>query len=536
MRVDKPTYTVGGKLRRSPNYHVHFRDHLDTRRRVVAFTDKQASDELGRKIGKLVALVGAGERPDPQLARWIEKMPPHVRDKLAEWGILNERASAATKPLAVHLDDFRESLAARGNTIRHVDLVKSRARRVIDACRFTFWADIAPSKVETYLKHRRDGNGDKPGISAQTSNFHLQAVKQFCRWMVADRRAIESPIAHLKALNTRTDRRHDRRALTVDELGRLLRAAAGGPLRFGMTGPDRALLYRLAVETGLRRGEIASLTRFSFDLDGSEPTVTVAAAYSKHRREDVLPLRMELAEALRAHLAKKLPDAPAFKLPDRQHNAKMIRADLEAAGIPYRDDAGRVPDFHALRHTFITNLVRAGVKPKVAQSLARHGTIGLTMDRYSHSFVEDERTALESLPTIDGGADEQRATGTDDARACAPLVRKGAEHGRACPSMSASRYDKRRRGGRVAEGAGLENRFALRGNVGSNPTLSASGRIEPADATAGIRPMTPRDRLSFLGSLLWGRRGMTTVSGAAPGRRDRVADQLHTDRRQAAQL
>ena len=63
----------------------------------------------------------------------------------------------------------------------------------------------------------------------------------------------------------------------------------------------------------------------------------------------------------------------------------MIRRDLDEAGIPYRDDAGRVADFHSLRHTFITNLARGGVHPKVAQALARHSTITLTMDRYSHT-------------------------------------------------------------------------------------------------------------------------------------------------------
>ncbi len=87
-----------------------------------------------------------------------------------------------------------------------------------------------------------------------------------------------------------------------------------------------------------------------------------------------------------------------------------------------------------------------------------------------------------------------------------------------------------RRGGRAAECAGLENRFALRGNVGSNPTLSASGRIEPADAPAWMRPMTQRDRLSLVRSLLWGRRGMATVGGAAPGWRDRVVDRLQAAR------
>jgi integrase len=46
---------------------------------------------------------------------------------------------------------------------------------------------------------------------------------------------------------------------------------------------------------------------------------------------------------------------------------------------------GEVADFHALRHTFITMLSSSGVHPKIAQQLARHSTITLTMDRYSHA-------------------------------------------------------------------------------------------------------------------------------------------------------
>ncbi len=74
--------------------------------------------------------------------------------------------------------------------------------------------------------------------------------------------------------------------------------------RKGMSGPERAMLYRLAVETGLRAGELRSLIRSSFQLDGDKPTVTVAAAYSKRRREDILPLRPELVEELRLFLAR----------------------------------------------------------------------------------------------------------------------------------------------------------------------------------------------------------------------------------------
>ncbi len=61
---------------------------------------------------------------------------------------------------------------------------------------------------------------------------------------------------------------------------------------------------------------------------------------------------------------------------------------------------GEVADFHALRHTFITLLASSGVHPKVAQVLARHSTITLTMDRYSHAQRADLNSAVENLPSL----------------------------------------------------------------------------------------------------------------------------------------
>ncbi|MGL6194444.1 MAG: hypothetical protein ACRC2T_06430, partial [Thermoguttaceae bacterium] len=44
----------------------------------------------------------------------------------------------------------------------------------------------------------------------------------------------------------------------------------------------------------------------------------------------------------------------------------------------YCNGKGKYADFHGLRHTFISNLGKAGVSPKTAQVLARHSTIELT--------------------------------------------------------------------------------------------------------------------------------------------------------------
>ena len=87
------------------------------------------------------------------------------------------------------------------------------------------------------------------------------------------------------------------------------------------------------------------------------------------------------------------------------HAAKLVKADLAAARkawieksqtpvekklreessvLTFRDEAGRVFDFHSLRHQYVSNLAAAGIHPKIAQTLARHSTITLTMDRYTH--------------------------------------------------------------------------------------------------------------------------------------------------------
>jgi integrase len=78
----------------------------------------------------------------------------------------------------------------------------------------------------------------------------------------------------------------------------------------------------------------------------------------------------------------------------------MVRQDLEAAGIPYRDPEGRVFDFHALRAQFISRLAAGGVPAKVAQALARHSSITLTLDVYAKDNVLDLAGALDTLPPL----------------------------------------------------------------------------------------------------------------------------------------
>jgi hypothetical protein len=81
--------------------------------------------------------------------------------------------------------------------------------------------------------------------------------------------------------------------------------------------------------------------------------------------------------------------------------------------LKYRNNSGEVADFHSLRHTFITLVAKSGVDPKTAKELARHSTITLAMDRYSHTELSDMYSAVErlnGLPEIQ--TEGVRATGT----------------------------------------------------------------------------------------------------------------------------
>lgn len=177
----------------------------------------------------------------------------------------------------------------------------------------------------------------------------------------------------------------------------------------------------MAAETGLRAGELASLTVASFSLETDPPLVRVQAGYSKHRSEDVQIVKKATAALLRQHFASKMPTAPAFKMPSREMRARVVRADLAAARsawlasapdpqtqaemlkadfLVYKDAAGRFADFHSFRHATGSFLAAAGVSPKVAQSIMRHGDINLTMTTYSHAFREDEVQAVEKLPDL----------------------------------------------------------------------------------------------------------------------------------------
>ena len=442
-----------GKTRKSSNWYCEIKDHNGHPRRFPGFADRGATEELRRHVERLVSLRVVKQPPDKELSAWLESSPQKLSARLAEWGIIDQRHVPHGKTLVGHIREFRKSIKADGGTKEYAKLTATRVRKIVRGCKFVYFTDISASKVQRFLARCRAKGMPKQLIhptkrthrvspmSVQTSNFYLSKFKQFCTWMVDDGRATQSPVDHLDQLNVAVDRRHDRRNLSAEELSRLLLAAMSGAINHKMDGQSRALLYRVAMETGFRRNELRSLTPTCIDF--GHFVITVEAGYTKNREQASLPIRRGLAAELKGFIESR-GIARDEKLWSQMTNqtAKMIKRDLAAARatwldelsgperakyersdfLTYEDSAGRFADFHALRHSYISLITRGGVHPKLAQQLARHSDINLTMSRYSHTLFADEAEALDVLPQFPGDSKndsagdraELAATGTDD--------------------------------------------------------------------------------------------------------------------------
>ncbi len=399
------TDPVSGELseRESQKYYVEYRDEHGKKRRKAVSPDKSVATRKLAQIERDVDRRRNGE---------IDPYEEHRR-----------------RPITDHLRDFEQFLRSKGGSEKHVSQVVKRATDVMTDCGFVLLADLRPGAVQNNLHERRQS-----GRSAQTCNFYLKAATQFVRWLVQDRRLLDNPLRGLTLLNVRIDRRHDRRALSAEEYERLLNAAATGKRVDGMSGAERRILYLVGSSTGLRRAELSSLTLRSLNLDGEFPSVAVLAAYSKNGRDDTLPLHPAVVAEIRVWLAtqKCTPSQPLFHLRsaggELRDTAKMMRRDLAAARskwiaetddpeerkrressdfLQYQNSAGLFADFHANRHTFISNLAQAGVHPKMAQTLARHSTINLTMNTYTHVNMEEKSRAVGRLQGPRANAPDQ---------------------------------------------------------------------------------------------------------------------------------
>jgi len=389
-----------------------------------------------------------------------------------------------------HITAYIEHQKAKELNAVRITNTQSRLKRIAEECGFLWLSDLNTEALSRWLTARKID-----GMGAGTRNGYREACVAFCNWCIQSKRLLSNPFCDVPKASTKVDCRRKRRAMTEQELTKLIQVASARPLaehgrqalrkqnlesndrpswtkeplsldnitaaterarqklennpslirQLTSLGRERALVYKTMVLTGLRKGELASLTVGQVCLDGPMPYLELDAAHEKNREGSQIPLRRDLAIELEQWVTFKRnahrddatiaiscqqsqeriqADEPLFYVPTGL--VRILDRDLKAAGIPKHDEQGRSVDVHALRHSFGTLLSSNGVAPRTAQAAMRHSTIDLTMNVYTDPKLLDVQGALESLPSLsiaEAHPEVQKATGTEDARsALAPTL------------------------------------------------------------------------------------------------------------------
>ncbi len=426
-----------------------------------------------------------------------------ARSEKVRSGVLTAREAEAAEhlhtPIEEHIADYVTSLANRRGkgahprvSKTHVDNVRRGLGDVVNDCGFKTlrdldrqevldWANRCLRRPDEFIQRKDGTTRVRKAPGPRTINSKLIALTAFGNWLAESGRIIENPFDRLKKLDESDDVRRRRRAMTADELVRLLQVARLRPLaeygratvpvtgrsrssksratwrkapltvdnivdaavrgrsvvqpdmadHLNLQGWERAIIYELLLTTGMRKGELASLTIADVDLCENTPAVTLRGIHAKNGKRATIPLRPDVADHLREWLADRRrrlsAQGKALAADDRlvQIPAGFIRVfgrDLEAAGIPKVDERGRRLDVHAMRTTFNTQLAVAGVDSRTVMAAMRVSSLNLVLNTYADEQQFDVSKAVNSLPAPPDPTPMLEAVGSMDAPGVAQTV------------------------------------------------------------------------------------------------------------------
>ena len=237
-------------------------------------------------------------------------------------------------------------------------------------------SQITPKHIVAY-KNKRYADGVKPA----TINRELSTLKK--AFNLARREwewCSDNPVCRVsmeRENNTRD------RWLTLEEEHCLLQAAL----------PWLRELLVFAIHTGMRMGEIVSLTWAGVDLN--RRSVTVFRSKNGERR--TIPVNQTVLDLL-SHKFEQRRGSQETAVVFSSEAGTLLDGSNLRRGFTAALKAAQIEDlhFHDLRHTFATRLVQAGVDLYKVQRLLGHKSPSMTQ-RYAHHYPESLRDGVEIL-------------------------------------------------------------------------------------------------------------------------------------------
>ena len=290
-------------------------------------------------------------------------------------------------------DSVRDTV--RENTfVRYEGIVRLHIKPTLGRVKLK---SLTPTHIRALYREKLD-----TGFSKRSVNYVHVTLHKALKSAVADGLIPRNATEGVKSPSPK--RREEIRAMTPLEVRALFEAAIG----------DRyEALYILAVNTGLRQGELLGL-RWE-DLDLETATLRVRRTLQNGRlyppksgKGRNVKMTRQTVDAVRSHRKRQL-----------EEQIRLARV-WEDQGLVFPNRAGRPLDhtnfyqrdfkklldrarlsptfrFHDLRHTCATLLLSRNVNPKIVQEMLGHATITQTMDTYSHVLPNMQEEAVSAL-------------------------------------------------------------------------------------------------------------------------------------------
>ena len=219
------TWTVNGKKRTGK---------LSNNGRVSIQSDTwtaQFTDETGkiRRVSTKTTHRNVAEKILAQYEKEIDRIKSGVitRDEL-------DKAQIQHTPLDDLLEQFRTKMIADGRTMSHIKNTIRQITALFHTCGIERLAAIRREPVERWIADEIQ----RKKRAAGTINAFITAVKAFVQYLTDTGVFSSNPLKSIRLLNMELDRRKIRRAMTKDEIDRLLKTTASGKEMQGMQGEN----------------------------------------------------------------------------------------------------------------------------------------------------------------------------------------------------------------------------------------------------------------------------------------------------------
>jgi integrase len=191
------------------------------------------------------------------------------------------------------LEQFRTKMVADGSTSAHI---KTTLKKITLICRnvgIDSLTDIRREALERWMAKEVERNVRAP----RTINHYLKAMKSFAQYLTDIELLSKHPLKLVRTLNESINQRKLRRAMTADEVGRLLQVERSYKASKLWKKGERLLIYQLLLGTGLRSTELSLLTPNQIDFERCR--LRIEAAKTKNKKSDVLPMRPDLVQSVK---------------------------------------------------------------------------------------------------------------------------------------------------------------------------------------------------------------------------------------------